>query len=382
MGNVFSFDSDKYLNYDQISTILKNTHTLDAVASTILQKVSKDNYTTVNQMEDILVEIKLPKPKIAEILDEMREEYKRMKGGVKKTTPSVEIDMTDTSQVGQTPLLEQMIESIGVINTTLQELSASNVKRDEKQLKTDKILEKLLQEKKQQAETAKIIKAANITDPGQIEAVKKLIAPLDAKIEAQDTKIEKQNEKLDTFSSTFTTLVPKTTETIQSGTSCKEKAIKYIDERIKEKEDLLKKQERKAISYLDQQTNSKISLGIEKATLNNELKNDKFSKQIKEKYKIKTREEYEEQITKFSEQISECDSNISGMNESFRSFSNSVTSEIKNLQKEKQEVSDRYIMSEEEFQEIIRPIKEINLIGLGFRTAEVNQPTTSQQSIG
>ena len=47
MGNVFSFDSDKYLNYEQISTILKNTNTLDAFSSTILQKVSKNNYTTV-----------------------------------------------------------------------------------------------------------------------------------------------------------------------------------------------------------------------------------------------------------------------------------------------------------------------------------------------
>ncbi len=112
MGNVFSFDSDKYLNYEQISTVLKNTNTLNSITSKILEKINKDNYTNVSQMEDILVEMKLPKPKIGEILGVIREEYKKMKGGVKNTTPAVAINMTDTSQISQTQLLEQIMESM------------------------------------------------------------------------------------------------------------------------------------------------------------------------------------------------------------------------------------------------------------------------------
>ena len=293
----------------------------------------------------------------------MREEYKKMKEEAKRTTPSAEIDMTDTSQVGQTPLLEQMIQSIGGINKTLQELSKTVKRLDEKDKQKDEASKT----------TAQIIRENNIKDPNIVELLGSIV---DEKNAPLNEKIEKQNEKFDTFTSTFNTVVPKTTQTIKSGTSCKEEDIKYIDERIQEKESLLNKQERKAESYMNKQVENKIKLEIDRGKRKNEIEKfgpiDKATKST----------EYNAKIIDLDKQISECDSNISGMNESFRSVSDSIKSEIADLKQKRQEILDRYIMSEEEFQEIIRPLKEINLTGLGFKTTEVNQPTTSQQSIG
>ena len=282
----------------------------------------------------------------------------------KKTTPAQNINMTDASQVDQTALLQQMMQSMQGMSNAIQELN--------------KTVKRLDDNDKQKAETAKtasrIATANNITNPNQKADLKKMIEENNKEVVAplkEDNRIFK--EQINTFVSTFTTITPKTTETIRSGTSCKEEAIKYIDEKIQEKEKLLNKKTQEVELYISEQTtlkeeksNTRFPLTIEVAKLQNEMKGfdtlDKLSKEKKYNTKI---ERLESQISNLDTQISGCDDEISNTNKGFRKFSKQINLEITDLKQKRQEVSDRYIMSEEEFQKIIEPLKGINLTGLG-----------------
>ena len=138
--------------------------------------------------------------------------------------------MTDASQVGQTELLQTIAQSMQGMSTAIQELNKNVKTINTSNVERDKILKRLNDNDKQKAEaaktTAQIATANNITDPNQVELLGRIV---DEKNAPLNEKIEKQNEKLDIFTATFNITIPKTTQTIRSGTSCKEEAIKYID---------------------------------------------------------------------------------------------------------------------------------------------------------
>ena len=271
----------------------------------------------------------------------------------KKTAPAQNIDMTDASQVGQTELLQAIAQSMHGMNTAIQELNKTVKRLDD----NDK------QRSDAAKTTAQIATANNITDPNQVALLKEIVK----------NEIKPLKETISTFTNTFTTIEPKTTISLRSGTSCKEEAIKYIDERIQEKEKLLNKKTQEVESYISEQTtlkeeksNIRFPLTIEVAKLQNEMKGfdtlDKLSKEKKYNTKI---ERLESQISNLDTQISGCDDEISNTNKGFRKFSKQINLEITEFKQKRQEVSDRYIMSEEEFQKIIEPLKGINLTGLG-----------------
>ena len=83
----------------------------------------------------------------------------------KKTTPAQNINMTDASQVDQTALLQQMMQSMQGMSNAIQELN--------------KTVKRLDDNDKQKAETAKtasrIATANNITNPNQKADLKKMI---------------------------------------------------------------------------------------------------------------------------------------------------------------------------------------------------------------
>ena len=285
----------------------------------------------------------------------------------KKAAPAQNIDMTDASQVGQTELLRTIAQSIQGMSTAIQELNKNVKTINTSNVERDKILKRLNDNDKQKAEaaktTAQIATANNITDPNHVELLNKIV-------ENRVTPLEK---KLDIFTATFNTVTPKTTQTIRSGTSCKEEEIAYIDMQIQEKENLLNKKTQEVELYISEQTtlkeeksNIRFPLTIEVAKLQNEMKGfDTLDKLSKEKKYNTTIEKLYNQISNLDKEISGCDNEISNTNKGFRKFSKQINLEITDLEQKRQEVSDRYIMSEEEFQEIIRPLKEMNFTDLG-----------------
>jgi hypothetical protein len=123
-------------------------------------------------------------------------------------------------------------------------------------------------------------------------------------------------------------------------------------------------------------------LGIENETLKSEVRNNKFTKQIKEQYGVKTKPDYEAKILEFTNKISEYHEDISKMNEEFRTLADKVNYEISILEKDKQSLLDRKIISEEELIAILNPLQgKINLVGLGIQASQNNQPRTSQHQI-
>lgn len=276
--------------------------------------------------------------------------------------------MTDASQVNQT--LQAIAQSIQGMTTAIQELNKDAKKSNTAIQELNKTVKRLDDNDKQKAEaektTARIATANNITNPNQVALLKEIV-------ENRVTPLEK---KLDTFTNTFTTLKPKTTISLKSGTSCKEEEIAYINMQIQEKETLLNKKTQEVESYILEQTslkeeksNTRFPLTIDVAKLQNEMKGfDTIDKLSKEKKYNTTIEKLYNQISNLDKEISGCDDEISNTNKGFRKFSKHITSEINDLKQKRQEVSDRYIMSEEEFQEIIRPLTEMNLTGLGLNT--------------
>ena len=296
----------------------------------------------------------------------------------KKTAPAQNINMTDASQVGQTELLQAIAQSMQGMSTAIQELSKNVKTINTSNVERDKILKRLDDNDKQKDDvaktTARIATANNITDPNRKADLKEMIEENNREfVYPLKNKVETLENENSVFRSTFTTITPKTTQTIRSGTSCKEGEIEYIDMQIQDKENLLNKKTQEVESYISEQTtlkeeksNIRFPLTIEVAKLQNEMKGfdtlDKLSKEKKYNTKI---ERLENQISNLDKEISECDNEISNTNKGFRKFSKQINLEITEFKQKRQEVSDRYIMSEEEFQKIIEPLKGINLTGLG-----------------
>ena len=183
---------------------------------------------------------------------------------------------------------------------------------------------------------------------------KELVYPLKNKVET----LEEDNSL---FKEKILTLSYDLNETRQTATFNKDKAIEYIDGRIEEATNLLETKRKKAEAYMNDQVENKTKLEIERGKIRNEI--EKFGP-IDKATKSK---EYNSKILDLSKKISECDSNISEMNEGFRSFSNTINKKLEKFYSDKQSILDRKIITTEEILEILNPLKnKINFSGLGL----------------
>lgn len=377
-----SLVSDQWYN-SMINSLenIRQNKTESTQTTTEQDQIKNNGYVTIKQMRNIMREMGCPQGFRDEIANEISKKYDAIQEAKKQIAATNAEDLSN----GRMQLVD-------IKQTKEQE---NRIKEKDKQLEEkDKEIKKLLDEKKQKDEAAKVISktAAQIARENGIkgnrdkssleELVDAKIAPLieDNKIIKEDNRIIKEDNNL--FKDKLTTIIPITNELRITATSNRDKAMQYIDKEIQSKKTLLQKQERKAEAHYNKQMENIAKLGIEKETLKSEVRNNKFTKQIKEQYGIKTKPEYEAKILEFTNKISEYHEDISKMNEEFRTLADKVNYEISILEKDKQSLLDRKIISEEELIAILNPLQgKINLVGLGIQASQNNQPRTSQHQI-
>jgi hypothetical protein len=377
-----SLVSDQWYN-SMINSLenIRQNKTESTQTTTEQDQIKNNGYVTIKQMRNIMREMGCPQGFRDEIANEISKKYDAIQEAKKQIAATNAEDLSN----GRMQLVD-------IKQTKEQE---NRIKEKDKQLEEkDKEIKKLLDEKKQKDEAAKVISktAAQIARENGIkgnrdkssleELVDAKIAPLieDNKIIKEDNRIIKADNNL--FKDKLTTIIPITNELRITATSNRDKAIQYINKEIQSKKTLLQKQERRAEAHYNKQMENITKLGIENETLKSEVRNNKFTKQIKEQYGVKTKPDYEAKILEFTNKISEYHEDISKMNEEFRTLADKVNYEISILEKDKQSLLDRKIISEEELIAILNPLQgKINLVGLGIQASQNNQPRTSQHQI-